>query len=94
MVTTMSTVAVAVPPDAMDFSKTVSTFMLALISDLKASVVPSSATASTSALAVSPLLQKVALPLCTAPIKGEKCAPDGRPPVVTLVVHLPSNVTR
>ena len=37
---------------------------------------------------------QVALPLCTAPIKGEKCAPDGRPPVVTLVVHLPSNVTR
>ena len=26
-----------------------------------------------------PLLQKVTLPLCTAPIKGEKCAPDQTP---------------
>ena len=78
VVSVMSTVAVAVPPDAMDCSMTARAFSLAAsISDLKVPVVPSSATASIPALAVPPLLQKVTLPLCTAPIKVVKCSPDG-----------------
>ena len=93
--TVMSTVTVAVAPTlplrsmVLDASEPA-----ALISDLSVLVPPTSAMLSIPALAVPPLLQKVALLLCTAPIKGEKCAPDGRPPGVMLVVHLPSNVTR
>ena len=63
----------------MDCSTTARALGLALISDLRALVPPSSAILSIPALAVPPLLQKVTLPLCTAPIKGEKCAPDQTP---------------
>ena len=97
VVSVMSTVAVAVPSDAMDCSMTARAFgMAALISDLRVLVPPISAILSIPALAVPPLLQKVTLPLCTAPIKVVKCAPDGTdtPPARALAVNLPSNVTR
>ena len=61
MVTVKSTVAVGVPPIGRLFSMTARAFALALISDLKVPVVPSSATDSIPALAVPPLLQKVTL---------------------------------
>ena len=93
MVSVKSAVTVSIAPNEGVLSTTATALELALISVLKRLVCPFSATASTPALAVPPLLQKVTLSLCRAPIKGEKCASDGTPPEVTLVVHLPSNVT-
>ena len=96
MVSVMSTVAVAVPPNAMDCSMTARAFELAaLISDLRLLVPPTSAMLSIPALAVPPSLQKVTLPLCTAPIKVVKCSPDGTdtPLASASSVNLPVNVT-
>ena len=93
----MSTVTVAVTPILPLLSMVLDAAEpAAVISDLRALVPPTSAILSTPALAVPPLLQKVTLSLCTAPIKGEKCAPDGTatPVAVAVVVHLPSNATR
>ena len=94
-VTVMSTVAVAVPPDEILFSMVAWAFEpAAVISLLRVLVPPISAILSIPALAVPPLLQKVTWSLWTAPINVVKCAPPGTPPGVTLVVHLPSKVTR
>ena len=50
----------------------------ARISRVSNPVPPVSAICSIPGVAVSPEAQKLALSLCTAPISGEKWAPDGK----------------
>ena len=84
--------AVGVAPEATDCSIAARAFDSAAISSLKVAVDPSSAIASTPALAVPPSSRKTASALWTAPIRVVKCAPVGTPLGLTPVVHSPVNV--
>ena len=57
------------------------------ISTCRAAQPPISAIDSTPALARRPLSRKLTPALWTPPIRREKCAPPGRPPGVTAVLH-------
>ena len=70
----------------------VPTWSLALISDLKILVWPSSATFSIPGLALPSTCQKTTRSSCVVPISGEKCAPAGKPPGVAAVVQVPRKV--
>ena len=90
VVTSMSNVALPLPPDPTECWTTDATSdPSASISDLNVPVDPSSATASIPGVAVPPELQNVTLLLCTAPIRVVKCAPPTTPPGVLVVVHSP-----
>ena len=93
LVTVTSNVALPLPPPPTPFLMTETAFELALISDWKVDVEPSSATFSTPVVAVPPGAQKVTMALCTAPISVVKCAPPTTPSGVLAVVQLPWNVT-
>lgn len=88
-----SNVALPVPPKLTLCLMTESACALALISDRKVDVAPSSATPSTPAVAMPPDSQNVTISLCTAPIRVVKCALPTTPPGVLAVVQLPWNVT-
>ena len=89
LATSIRNVAVLVPPPPMLCLMTAAAWGEALISDSNRFGTPRSATTSTPGEARPPGLQKVTLPLCTAPINVVKCAPATTPSGVLAVVQLP-----